>query len=135
MSRLQLTHVEAAHEGDLLVYDAKFFVMGPEEHDVITGSVDGLDGIAAEFGQVEDVQREIPKLLSEVFLDVAAAWDMIRVAEDLDVGMQSFQCMFGVLKQEVCPVSKSPQYLSVVCAFPKLILNANTYRRVHLSRC
>lgn len=51
------THVKAAHKGDLSVNEAQFLVVGPEQDHVVAGTVERLEGVLGDLGEVESPQR------------------------------------------------------------------------------
>jgi hypothetical protein len=81
----------------MTVYDAQLLVVSPKENHVVTGAVDGLQGILRELGEVERLQGQVLGTQLHVPLDFISGREMIRVPEYFDVWMQSFEGMPGVL--------------------------------------
>jgi hypothetical protein len=71
--------------------------MGPIEHSILGRAVETLDDILGGPGKVERLQAEVLPARRELGNEVIATRDMIRVPEHLDVGVEGFQGVLGVL--------------------------------------
>lgn len=96
-SRLQLTSIETAHEGELPVDQTQLLVVRPVQHDVVTSSVETLQRIAGELGHAEGAEGQVLEGRLELGADVPARGNVVWVPEHLDVLVESLQVVFGVL--------------------------------------
>ena len=69
--------------------------MSPEQGNVILGSVQCGQGILRELSQRECAHLHLG---SEVGKDISASWDMVRMSEDLNVLVETFQSFPCVLE-------------------------------------
>ena len=95
--RSSLTHIKSAHKGNSVVYKAQLLVMGPEQDDVIARAVQTLEGIRSQLGDAEGIHGEPREPSDKVVFDVMTAGIVIRVTEDLDIGVKSLQMVLCVL--------------------------------------
>lgn len=70
--------------------------MGPEQGNVILGSVQCGQGILRELSQAECAHLHLGP---EIGKDISASWNVIRMSKDLDVLVQTFQSFPRVLKE------------------------------------
>lgn len=70
-------------------------MMSPEQGNVILGSVQGGQGIPRELSQAECAHLHFGP---EIGKDISASWDVIRMSEDLDVLVETFQSFPRVLE-------------------------------------
>ena len=92
-----LTQIETTHEDKFVVHYEQLLMMSPKEDAIVAGSVERLDNILRSFGEIERPQGEILEAGLNLGGNVDPAGEVIGMTEDLDVRMQSFESMFGVL--------------------------------------
>ncbi|KUI63669.1 hypothetical protein VM1G_12024 [Cytospora mali] len=90
--------VETAHKGNLVVDQAQLLVVGPEKHDIVVGTVEGLQRVPRHLGQAEGAESQVLETGLELGGDVLAGRCVVRVAEHLDVLVESLKGMLGVLR-------------------------------------
>jgi hypothetical protein len=91
------THVQATHEGQLSVNKTEFLVVGPVENHIIRCSIQGLEGILRNRGEVKGSHGQILKARPKLGKNVIPAWVVVRVPKHLDAWVEGFQGMLGVL--------------------------------------
>lgn len=69
--------------------------MGPEQSNVILGSVQCGQGILRELSQAECAHLHLGP---EIGKNISASWDVIGMSEDLDILVKTFQSFPRVLK-------------------------------------
>ncbi len=84
----ELTQIKAAHESNLGIDDAQLLMVCPEQHHIIAGAIQGLQGIASELGQVQTAQGQVFEAGFDIGRDVGARHNVIRVPKHFDIGMQ-----------------------------------------------
>jgi hypothetical protein len=74
--------------------------MRPVQHGVLGSAVETLEHILGRSGEVECLQTKVLQArvdFLEPLDDVVTAWVVVRMPKDLDIRMEGFQGMFGVL--------------------------------------
>lgn len=90
----ELTHIQASHECELPINNAQLLVMSPEQRNVVLRSVQCGQGILREFSQAECAHLHLGAKIGQ---DISASWDVVRMSEDLDVLVKTFQMFSRVL--------------------------------------
>lgn len=92
-----LTAIKTSHEGNFAVDGTQLLVMGPEEDHVVTGTIQGLDGIVRDLIQAETSELQVGEAALDLRRDIHARGVVVGVSEDLDVGVKSLEHGLGVL--------------------------------------
>lgn len=74
-------------------------MVGPEEDHSVCGAVKGLDCLAGGLGEVK--VGEVGESVTQLGGKIVARGPVIGVPEDTNIGVQSLQCLSGVLKEPV----------------------------------
>jgi hypothetical protein len=69
----------------------------PIQHHIVAGAVQRRQSVFGELGEVKGPQGEVLEARLKLCFDVISGWMVVRVSEDLDIRVQSLQCMFGML--------------------------------------
>lgn len=88
--------VKATHEGNLVVDQTQLLVVCPKEHNVVMGTIERLQGIPGHLGQAEGAECQVLETGLKLGSDVLAGGCVVRVAEHLDVLMESLEGVLGV---------------------------------------
>ena len=99
MASGRLTHIEAAHKGDLLVNDAQLLVVGPEQHPAVARAVYSFESVYGGLGDARGVEGKVLEAGGEVLGEVIAGGGVVGVSEDGDIGVQRLEVMTGVLRR------------------------------------
>lgn len=91
-----LTHVQSSHKGNPAIDEAQLLVMGPEQDHVVGASIESLECVARDLGEVGGPQ--VLETLDKAGQDLVASGDMVRVPKDLDVWVQRLEGVLGVLE-------------------------------------
>ena len=92
-----LTQIEATHEDKFVVHYEQLLMMSPKEDRIVACSVKRLENILRSFGEIERPQGEVLEAGLDLGGNVDPAGVVVGMTEDLDVPVQSFESMFGVL--------------------------------------
>lgn len=90
--------VEATHEGNVVVNQAELLVVGPEQHDIIVSTVEGLQAVPGHLRQAEGTKGQVVEGSVDLGVNVLLGGHVIRVPEDLDVLVELLQRVLGVLR-------------------------------------
>ena len=89
------TGIKTAHEANLAINNKKFLMVGPEENNVVVGSIKAQQLITRGLGLVEN--GKVLKGLREVGLQTVVRQGVVRMAEHPNVRVQGLEVRAGVL--------------------------------------
>lgn len=90
--------VEATHEGNVVVNQAELLVVGPEQHDIIVSTVEGLQAVPGHLGQAESAEGQVVEGSVDLSANVLLGGHVIRMPENPDVLVEFLQGVLGVLR-------------------------------------
>lgn len=103
-----LTHIQAAHKGDLAINETELLMMGPEENHIIRAAIESLEGILRGLEEISGVESQVLEARLEARKDLVSTRDVVRVPEHLDVRVQRLQSMLRVLAASRVSLSRVP---------------------------
>ena len=92
--------VQTAHKGDVPIDETELLMMSPVQNHVIVHTIKSLQGVLGHLGETGGVERQVLKRTCDRGCQLLPVWQVIRMAENSNIGMQIFQMMFSVGRRD-----------------------------------